>query len=118
MNKFKFIECCPNSYFIHINTNMGSNAERYYVNNINYILKINQRAKFYVITKPSLGIPSYITRVLKNPTIISESDEIKILYSMMLCYGGGISSNDPISWWGSYLNSNPKKITIYCEFIH
>ena len=118
MNKYKFIECCPNNYFIHINTNMGSNAQRYYVNNINYILKINQRAKFYVITKPPLGIPSYITRILKNPTIISESEEIKILYSMMLCYGGGISSNDPISWWGSYLNSNPKKITIYCEFIH
>lgn len=118
INKYRIEECCPNSYFIHISTNMGTNAERYYVNNINYVYQMNPRAKFYVITKPIIGIPSYINRVIKNSTIIIESDEIKILYSMMLCYGGGISSNDPISWWGSYLNSNPKKITIYENFIY
>lgn len=107
------------SYFIHIrrgdylNSSLYINLDIYYENAINYVLDIDENAHFYIISDDIDYCKSYDVFQDINKTFYENQDELETLYFMSLCKKGGICCNSTFSWFGSYLNKNPKKLVIF-----
>ena len=82
-------------------------------NAIEHILKRDKNAHFYVFSDDEEYCYNYHLFQNLNKTNITQTNEINTLYLMYLCKKGGICSNSTFSWWGSYLNDNPKKTVIF-----
>lgn len=109
-----------NSYFIHIRRGDYVNSnfhyidlDIYYTNAINYILNVDKSAHFHIISDDIEYCKTY--KVIKdiNKTFYENEDELETMYFMSLCNKGAICGNSTFSWFGSYLNMNPKKIVIF-----
>jgi hypothetical protein len=108
------------SYFIHIrrgdylsSSSLYINLDKYYENAINYVLKIDRKAHFYIISDDIDYCKSYHVFQDINKTFYENQDELETLYFMSLCKKGGICCNSTFSWFGSYFNTNPGKIVIF-----
>jgi len=108
------------SYFIHLrrgdylySDSLYMNLDIYYQNAIQYILKIDKNAHFYIISDDIDYCKTYDVLRDINKTFYENQDELETLYFMSLCKKGGICCNSTFSWFGSYLNQNPNKIVIF-----
>lgn len=108
-----------NSYFIHVRrgdylkTNLYTiDCDRYYKLAIDVILKKDKNAFFFIVSDDIDFCQTYSVFANINKSIV-ELPAIETLYLMSLCEKGGICANSTFSWWGSYLNENPKKTVIF-----
>jgi hypothetical protein len=108
------------SYFLHIrrgdyvnNKSHYVDLDVYYRNAIRYILNIDPYAHFYILSDDIEYCKSY--QIIKdiNKTFYENSDELETMYFISLCSKGGICGNSSFAWFGSYLNTNPKKKVIF-----
>lgn len=107
------------SYFIHVrrgdylNSTHYVDLDIYYDNAIKYLLNIDKKAHFYIISDDIEYCKSY--NVIKdiNKTFYENSDELETMYFISLCNKGGVCGNSSFSWFGSYLNTNPNKKVIF-----
>ena len=106
------------SYFIHIrrgdyvnNSLYAFDQDTYYSKAIDYILKQDSSAHFFVTSDDSSYINTYSILQDINKTIINEPT-LETFYMMSLCKKGGICSNSTFSGWASKLNTNLDKIII------
>lgn len=108
------------SYFIHIrrgdyltSSSLYINLDIYYEKAIKYVLKIDRKAHFYIISDDIDYCKAYHVIQDINKTFYENQDELETLYFMSLCKKGGICGNSTFSWFGSYFNTNPRKIVIF-----
>ena len=108
-----------NSYFIHVRrgdylkTNLYTiDRDRYYKLAIDVILKKDKNAFFFIVSDDIDFCQTYLVFANINKSIV-DLPAIETLYLMSLCEKGGICANSTFSWWGSYLNENPKKTVIF-----
>jgi hypothetical protein len=102
------------NYFIHLCNTKNTPSSIYYINAIEQILSTDPSASFYIFTDDISFCKTFsLIQTHKNIQFIEDPKSISSLYLMSLCEKGGIVSNDSISWWGAYLNSNEKKRVFY-----
>ena len=113
------INFIKNSYFIHVrrgdylNTNLYTiDYNRYYKSAIDVVLQKDPHAHFFIVSDDIRFCKSYQLFAKIQKTFI-ELPTLDTLYLMSLCEKGGICANSTFSWWGSYLNENPKKTVIF-----
>jgi len=100
-----------NSYFIHLCNKKDAPSSLYYKHSIERILSLDPSAFFYIFTDDISFYKKFSPiQECKNVQFIEDPYSISSLYIMSLCEKGGIVSNDSISWWGAYLNTNEKKL--------
>jgi hypothetical protein len=107
------------SYFIHIrrgdyvdNDAYMIDYDTYFTRAIKQVLDVEPDAHFFVVSNDIGYCKSYtILDKIPNKTYLEDDtlSTMDTLYFMSLCNNGGICSNSTYSWWGSYLNPNPKK---------
>lgn len=110
-----------NSYFIHVRigdyaktpTLYNFDKDVYYKKAIDYILKIDESAHFFIVSDDIRFCQNFEIFSNINKTIITEMNTLNTLYFMSLCKKGGICANSTFSGWASKLNSNINK-TIIC----
>ena len=113
------INFVKNSYFIHVRrgdylqTNLYSiDCDKYYKLAINHILEKDKNAFFFIVSDDLEFCQSYLIFAKIQKSLVNLST-LESLYLMSLCEKGGICANSTFSWWGSYLNENPKKIVFF-----
>jgi hypothetical protein len=109
-----------NSYFIHIRRGdyvnhglLGIDLTIYFKSAIYYLLNKDPDSHFYIISDDIEYCKQNLIFENINKTFIEGSSELDDFYLISLCKRGGICSNSTFSWWGSYLNTNPKKIVTF-----
>ena len=117
-NKYKYLN---NGFFIHFRRGDYVNNPHYDILD-NYYEKAFEKMKdkkcFYYILSDDIEYCKQLTSLNnflcnKEYNYIEDENEINSLYIMSLCVNGGIAANSTFSWWGGYLNQNPKKIVMY-----
>lgn len=106
----------PNLMFIHVRgrDHILANNPAHNMRKINNyyekcLMSIAMEAKFFIFTDDTDFLRSLkFVNKLTHYTIIMEN-ELDSLFLMTQCKAGGICTNSSYSWWGSYLNPNPKK---------
>ena len=108
-----------NCYFIHVRrgdylkTNLYTiNYKRYYMLALEAILR-NDRNPYFFIVSDDIEFCKNISMFEKINKTFIDLPAIETLYLMALCEKGGICANSTFSWWGSYLNPNPKKVVMF-----
>ena len=70
-------------------------------------------SSFYVISDDVPFCKSIETLKKYNCQFYVNDNELETLYFMAKCRKGGICANSTFSWWGSYLNTNSKKLVTF-----
>lgn len=109
------------AFFIHIrrgdfliNQRYWIDYDLYYTKAIEYILERHPDARFYVFSN-DMSFCEYWYVLWDHRdriTFVQDLDDVESLHLMAMCHMGGICANSTFSWWGSYLNSNEKKLVI------
>jgi hypothetical protein len=112
-----------NSYFIHVrrgdyvnNIPYMIDYTAYFTCAINYIIKYDSSARFYIFSDDidfCRTYPALEGARNAGATMVILEDVIDTIYLMSLCRKGGICSNSTFSWWGNYLNVYPDKLSIF-----
>jgi len=85
----------------------------YYNNAIEHIKRLDPEAKFLISTENPELIGKYYPGLVETGSdniILNENNHVINFYMLSRCLKGGICANSTYSWWGAWLNSNPKKI--------
>lgn len=107
----------------YLNTNYYCDLSKngYYISAIEFIKSEIKEATdlfFYVFSNDEIFTKNFIFKErLKNVKIININnglDNYKDMYLMSQCKHN-IIANSSFSWWGAYINSNPKKIVVSPE---
>jgi hypothetical protein len=113
-----------NSVAIHIRRGDYSGSKefdicsiKYYENAVHYILKLERDAVFFIFSDDLEWVKNNVT-FIENYRIVDTSQYEKSdyfdLYLMTNCKHN-IIPNSTFSWWGAWLNQNPKKIVVCPE---
>lgn len=108
-----------NSYFIHVRrgdylkTNLYTiNYKMYYRLALETILRNDRKAYFFIVSD-DVEFCQKCPLFEKLDKTILDLKPLETLFLMSLCEKGGICANSTFSWWGSYLNENPKKVVLF-----
>jgi hypothetical protein len=109
-----------NSYFIHVrrgdyvnNKLYEIDYDLYYQKAIEKILEVDKDAEFHIFSNDVEYCKTYHVFNNINKKILNNQNCLESIYLMSFCEKGGICANSSFSWWGSYLNTNPKKIVTF-----
>jgi len=113
-----------NLSFMHVrkgdyDTLSWSSSANYFASALNIIDTIPEIEIIYILSdnieycKEQLKFE--IWKSTKKIKIFDELDELKCMYLMSLCNGGGILSASTFSWWGAMFgaNDNPNSVILY-----
>ncbi|MDA9611410.1 alpha-1,2-fucosyltransferase [Gammaproteobacteria bacterium] len=97
------------------NKNIFNNLEEnYYMDALKKIYESHSRCKIFIFTDDPVWAKENIKKKLYNSEVISHNTGPNSYKDMMLMSNAdhNIIANSSFSWWGAWLNQNPKKIVI------
>jgi len=113
-NKYPILFENKETVAIHIRNNWSNKykySEEYFMDAISRIPNINY---YLIFSDDPENLEKTFLKNIKNKIWIKDNPDYIDLWMMSLCKNN-ILSHSTLSWWGAYLNQNPKKKIFYPE---
>lgn len=85
----------------------------YYSEAIRIVKDKNPRVQFMVFSDDIDWCKKNKLFIEEGAQFCEDPNEVRNLVMMSQCQYGGICANSPFSWWGAFLNRNPKKVVLF-----